>query len=135
MSKNELHPPQWPVKFLRSFLKKEYVEEIEGDMEEIFFAAAKETSPRRAALQYYWEVLRLMRPSLLRKSKSFTHSNHSPMYKNYLMIAWRNLLKKKGYSAINILGLALGIACCLLVFMYVNYERSFDSYHTKGDRI
>ncbi|MEJ0028939.1 MAG: ABC transporter permease [Bacteroidota bacterium] len=57
------------------------------------------------------------------------------MYKNYLMIAWRNLLKKKGYSAINILGLALGIACCLLIFMYVDYERSFDNYHTKGDRI
>jgi putative ABC transport system permease protein len=57
------------------------------------------------------------------------------MFQNYLMIAWRNLLKKKGYSAINILGLALGIACCLLIFMYVDYERSFDSYHTKGAQI
>ena len=57
------------------------------------------------------------------------------MYNNYLKIAWRNLLKKKGYSAINIFGLALGIACCLLIFMYVEYELSFDNYHTKGDRI
>jgi len=57
------------------------------------------------------------------------------MFQNYLNIAWRNLLKKKGYSAINILGLALGIACCLLIFMYVDYERSFDGYHTNGDRI
>ncbi|MEJ1237220.1 ABC transporter permease [Chryseolinea sp. T2] len=57
------------------------------------------------------------------------------MLRNYLTIAWRNLLKKKTYSAINIFGLALGIACCLLIFMYVDYERSFDNYHTKGDRI
>ena len=57
------------------------------------------------------------------------------MYKNYLSVAWRNLVKKKGYSAINIFGLALGIACCMLIFMYVSYERSFDSYHTNGDRI
>lgn len=57
------------------------------------------------------------------------------MYRNYLTIAWRNLLKKRTYSAINIFGLALGIACCLLIFMYVDYERSFDNYHTKGDRI
>ncbi|MGC3945101.1 MAG: ABC transporter permease [Chryseolinea sp.] len=57
------------------------------------------------------------------------------MLRNYLTIAWRNLLKKKTYSAINIFGLALGIACCLLIFMYVEYERSFDNYHVKGDRI
>ena len=57
------------------------------------------------------------------------------MYKNYLKVAWRNLLKKKGYSAINIFGLGLGIACCLLIFIYVGYELSFDNYHAKGDRI
>jgi putative ABC transport system permease protein len=57
------------------------------------------------------------------------------MYENYLKIAFRNLLKKKAYSAINIFGLGLGIACCMLIFMYVEYERSFDNYHTKKDRI
>ncbi|HTF21065.1 MAG TPA: ABC transporter permease [Chryseolinea sp.] len=57
------------------------------------------------------------------------------MFKNYLTIAWRNLRKKKIYSAINIFGLALGIACCTLIFMYVDYERSFDTYHAQGDRI
>jgi putative ABC transport system permease protein len=135
MSRNELRPPGWPVRILRFLLKREYVEEIEGDMEEIFFATARQRSPAAARRNYYWEMLRLLRPILLRKFES--SYNHSPfnMYRNYLMIAWRNLLKKKGYSAINILGLALGIACCLLIFMYVDYERSFDTYHTKGDRI
>jgi putative ABC transport system permease protein len=57
------------------------------------------------------------------------------MFKNYLKIAWRNLLKKKVYSIINIVGLGVGMACCFLIFMFVQDELSFDSYHEKGDRI
>ncbi len=57
------------------------------------------------------------------------------MIKNYLLVAIRNLLKKKAYSTINIFGLGLGIACCLLILMYVRYEFSFDDYHSKKDRI
>ncbi len=57
------------------------------------------------------------------------------MIKNYLKIAWRNLLKNKGFSAINIFGLAVGIACCLLITLYVTDELSYDKYHEKGNRI
>ncbi len=57
------------------------------------------------------------------------------MIKNYIKIAWRNLLKNKGYSSINILGLAIGLACCLLVVLYVQDELSFDHYHANKDRI
>ncbi|WP_166335360.1 ABC transporter permease [Sphingobacterium chungjuense] len=57
------------------------------------------------------------------------------MIKNYIKIAWRNLLKNKGYSSINILGLAIGLACCLLVVLYIQDELSFDHYHTNKDRI
>ncbi|WP_026967502.1 ABC transporter permease [Algoriphagus terrigena] len=57
------------------------------------------------------------------------------MWKNYLKIAYRNLLKKKVYSFINILGLGVGMACCLLIFMFVQDELSYDNYHENGDRI
>lgn len=57
------------------------------------------------------------------------------MWKNYLKIAYRNLLKKKVYSFINIVGLGVGMACCVLIFMFVQDELSFDTYHEKGDRI
>jgi putative ABC transport system permease protein len=57
------------------------------------------------------------------------------MLKNYITIAWRNLMKKKAYSFINVFGLGLGIACCFLIFMFVQDELSYDSYHEKGDRI
>ena len=57
------------------------------------------------------------------------------MIKNYLKIAWRNLLKHKSFSFINILGLAIGIAACMIIFLYVQHELNFDQYNSKADRI
>ena len=57
------------------------------------------------------------------------------MLKNYLKIAWRNLLKNKGYSVINIGGLAIGMTCFLLIAMFIKNELSYDSYHEKADNI
>ncbi len=57
------------------------------------------------------------------------------MLKNYFKVAFRNLWKNKGYSAINILGLAAGLATCLLITLYVTDELSYDRYNEKADRI
>lgn len=57
------------------------------------------------------------------------------MFKNYLKIAWRNLLKNKGYALINISGLAVGVGCFILLALYVRNEFSYDRFHTKADRI
>lgn len=57
------------------------------------------------------------------------------MIKNYFKIAYRNLFKHKVYSFINIFGLAVGIACCLLIGLYVQNEWSFDTFHSNSDRI
>lgn len=57
------------------------------------------------------------------------------MIRNYCRVAWRNLLHNKTLSAINITGLALGMAFALLIGMWVQYEKSFDQFHTNGDRI
>jgi putative ABC transport system permease protein len=57
------------------------------------------------------------------------------MIKSYLKIAWRNLIRHKSFSFINIGGLSIGIAACLLISLYVHYQLSYDAYHTKKDRI
>ena len=57
------------------------------------------------------------------------------MIKNYLKITTRNLIKRKGYALLNILGLAIGITCCLLIFQYVAFERSYDKFEKDADRI
>ncbi|RFZ84417.1 helix-turn-helix domain-containing protein [Mucilaginibacter terrenus] len=61
--------------------------------------------------------------------------NRSYMYKNYLKIAWRNLTRNKSYTAINITGLAVGIAVCTIIFTVIQYQKSFDGFHTHKDRI
>lgn len=57
------------------------------------------------------------------------------MFKNYLKIALRNLLRNKLYSFINIVGLAVGLSVCILILLYVQFEWSFDTFNTKSDRI
>jgi len=57
------------------------------------------------------------------------------MIKHYFTIAWRNLWKNKVFSFINIIGLAVGLTCCLLMTLYVKHELSYDDFETKGDRI
>ena len=54
------------------------------------------------------------------------------MFKNYFKTAWRNLWKNKIYSAINIAGLAIGMAACVIILLFVFYERSFDNFHKKN---
>ncbi|HKH62005.1 MAG TPA: ABC transporter permease, partial [Flavitalea sp.] len=54
------------------------------------------------------------------------------MIRNYFITAWRNLWKNKAFSAINIIGLAIGLAACITITLFVSYEKSFDSMHTKN---
>lgn len=54
------------------------------------------------------------------------------MFKNYFKTAWRNLWKNKVFSAINIIGLSIGMAACIIIMLFVTYEKSFDNFHTKN---
>ena len=59
---------------------------------------------------------------------------HSLYIRNYLLIAFRNILRQKGYSLINITGLAIGIMSCMLIVIYIGDELSYDRFHKKGER-
>ena len=57
------------------------------------------------------------------------------MIKNYLLITWRNLIKNRVFSFINIFGLSVGLACCLLISLYIYHEISYDKYHKNSERL
>jgi putative ABC transport system permease protein len=57
------------------------------------------------------------------------------MFKSYLTVTWRNIKRYKGYSFINIIGLAVGMACCLLIIMYISDELSYDGFFENSNRI
>ena len=57
------------------------------------------------------------------------------MFKNYLKIALRNIIRHKGYSSINIIGLALGMACCIFLLLWVQHQISFDKFHENANNL
>jgi putative ABC transport system permease protein len=57
------------------------------------------------------------------------------MLRNYFTIAFRNMMRQKGYTGLNLAGLSLGIACCLFIFLFIRNEMDYDRFHRNGDRI
>jgi putative ABC transport system permease protein len=127
-------PPKLAQRLLIRFLRNDLAEEVRGDLEEKFYSDLKHKSVFKAKVNYWYQVLNYLRPFALRKSKA-SHLNQYDMFQSYFKIGWRNLLRNKGYSAINIGGLALGITCFLFLLSYVRFERSYEDFHKNGGNI
>jgi putative ABC transport system permease protein len=129
-----INPPKRPLQFLRWFCREDYLDEIEGDLTEVFIKQA-ENNPRKAKWKFTWSVLKYLRPEFLKPFKNTFQPDSTDMYKNYFKVALRNLTRHRSFTFINIAGLSLGITCALFIFLIVSYEMSYDRYHTKADRI
>jgi len=127
------NPPKHVRKLLKYAISDELFDDIDGDLTELFYEDTVLFSLRKARRQYLVNVLLSSRNIHLRRK--FKFYNPLVMYKNYFKISFRNLIKHKGYSFINIFGLALGMAACLLILLFVNKEFSFDSFHEKSANI
>lgn len=132
---SQTSPPHWPRKFLRLFIHKDYIEEIEGDMEEVFFDDQEHLSLKKARFYYTLGVFKLFRFNLIKNLKWIYKINFIAMTLSNIKIAFRTLLKSKTHSIINLIGLAMGLTIGGLIILYVSDEYSFDQFHTKGDRI
>ncbi|UZR97650.1 ABC transporter permease [Chondrinema litorale] len=129
-------PPKWIDKLLEYLCPSDLLEEVMGDLHERYTLRAKRVGENKANKQYLREVLAYMRPIIFSKTSSeYNKSIFSNMLKNYFLIAFRNLTKHKVFTYINIAGLTLGITCALFILLIVKFELSFDTYHTKADRI
>jgi len=128
-------PPQLAQRFLRWFLRDELAEEVEGDLEEKFYQTLEEHSLDRAKRNYWYQVFHYLRPFATRNLATFYNPTHYAMYKSYFKIGWRTLKKQKGYSFLNIGGLALGMAVAMLIGLWIWDELSFNQYHENYERI
>ena len=128
-------PPQWADSFLKWYCPPELLDEIQGDLYEAFYIRAEKYGLRKAKLLFIKEVLLFCKPSSFQKTSSSTPLISQSMLQNYLKIAFRNILKSKTFSLINIFGLALGLAVCFLIVQYVRFELSYDRFHKQADRI
>ena len=121
-------------RLFRWYCHPDFYPDIQGDLDEIFYDQLKE-SPKRAPYLYLIEVIRLCRPALIRPLFKNSLFNSTGMFKNYFKISFRNLVKQKVFSAINIIGLAIGLAAFLLINQYVQFEKSYDKFFTDSDRL
>ena len=111
-----------------------YHEEFIGDLKEIYEERLKERGVFYAKLMYWVDALHLLRGFSTKKLFK-TQNNSTIMIRNMFKIAWRNALRQRQFTVLNILGLTLGITTCLLIGLYVHDEMTHDSFHTKADRI
>lgn len=135
MSANfQISPPKWPLKFLRWFCDPALIEDVEGDLSELF-SERKEKSSVSARMLYLIDVLLLIRPGIIKNFKLNIGLINTTMIKNYLKVAFRNAKRYKGFTALNILGLVIGLVSSILILLWVNDEIRIDKFHTNGDRI
>lgn len=102
---------------------------------EIFNDRVKTDGKRRADRKFIIDVLLLFRPGIIKPVNNFNESNHRDMIANYLKVGFRNILRYKVYSSINLFGLAIGMAASLLIFLYLADELSYDHFQKDSDRI
>jgi ABC-type antimicrobial peptide transport system permease subunit len=130
-----MRPPQLPLRFFRWFCHPKLRDSIEGDLLELYGERVQEKGKRRADLKFALDVLLLFRRGIIKPTEGHQNLNTYGMYKSYFKIGWRNLVKNKGYSLINIGGLALGMAVAMVIGLWVFDELSYNKYHKNYSRI
>lgn len=131
-------PPRWADQLLEWFVAPHLLEYIQGDLHENFHKRVAKVGIARARREYLWAVFHCLTPFFTKRQtikSSYSNQPSTVMLSNYLTIAFRNLWRQKAFTAINIVGLSVGLASCLLIVLYVLHELSYDSYHAHADRI
>lgn len=129
------YPPKLPLRFFRWYCHPKLLDIIEGDLLEVYKRRKATRGKFKADVLFILDVLLLFRPGIIKPAEGYKHLNTYGMYKSYFKIGWRNLLRNKGYSAINIGGLAVGMSIAMLIGLWVWDEFNFNKYHKNYDRL
>jgi len=108
---------------------------IEGDLMEVYEKRKAKNGKWKADVRFIIDVILLFRPGIIRSAAGYKRLNTYDMFKSYFTIGWRNLLRNKGYSFINVAGLGVGMAVTLLIGMWIADELMFNTHHEHYDRI
>lgn len=127
-------PPKWVEGFLEWYCNPDILEEVQGDIDELFHRRVKEDGLQTARRKYVWDVVRFCRWNNIKRRKSYT-SNSSAMFKSYLLVGFRNVLRNGITSFINAFGLSLGVAGAVTIFIFADQFFHVDNFHEKRKRI
>jgi len=130
MNRQTIKPPRIASRILEFIIQKDIRYGAMGDLEEQFYWMRKEHGAFKARLLYWKQICGIL-PYFVKNSILWS----LVMFKNYLKTTFRNTTRHKGYSFINLTGLAIGIACTLLILLWVKDELSYDRFHENGKDI
>lgn len=130
MNENKKKPPRFAARILETIIQMDIRYGAMGDFEEQFYSHVKKYGPFLARL-LYWKQIGAALPYFIKNSILWS----SIMFKNYLRTTIRNISRYKGYSFINLAGLAIGMACTLLILLWVKDELSYDRFHKNGNNV
>ena len=132
-------PPKLAERFFRFYCSDDLREEIEGDLLERFYDHYESYGLSVAKRKYWFNVFKFFNWHTLKRKRSSPRyngvQNNIAMLKNYFKIAFRNALKHKAYTAINLSGLVVGLTSFILIIAYVQHQLSFDNFHENISRI
>lgn len=123
-------PPRWAERLLEWLAAPHLLEETQGDLRELFEKRLQYCSLRKARLLYVLDLLKLIHPRLWKtQPTSYLCLNPIDMLQHYFLLSFRTFLRFKGSFFINLIGLSTGLACTLLIYLWVNDELKFDKFY------
>lgn len=134
--KRNPRPPRLADRLLEYYCHNELLDSIQGDLHEQFRLDLKKRGHWKAQIRYWSNVVTFAnRFTLKRKPAPGQNHNTFAMFKNYVLVTLRTLRRKPVFSFINLFGLAIGLATCMVIFLYVQHETNFDDFHDNADRV
>ena len=130
----EKQAPKYALRFLRWFCREDYLEEIEGNLLEVF-DMQYEDSEQKARRTFYWNVLLHFRPAFLRSFQFSNTLTHPDMIRHNFLIALRGFQRHRTSFLINLTSLSTGLACALMIYLWVSDELGVDKFHEHEGRL
>lgn len=125
----------WMIKFLEWFCPPDLFESIEGDLLQRYQRDIILIGERRARRWLIWNALKFFRPGIVLRNKFSLSTMNSKLLQNYVVVAFRSMRRHLLYSYINVLSLSIGLAACIVIYLFIRDESLFDQFHSKKDQI
>ncbi|MEO9481935.1 MAG: ABC transporter permease [Ekhidna sp.] len=134
-SPKDLQPPKLADRFFSGYCKNELAESIMGDLHERYEMYRESHSKIISDFKYWMDIIRFINQYTLKNKTTKRTFIPMLMFKNYTLVALRNIRRNKAFTAINVVGLAISMAVCLLILATIDDQNSYDEFHSQRNAI
>ncbi|QHV96440.1 ABC transporter permease [Spirosoma endbachense] len=142
-NREQTEPPRWADRLLEGFVSPYLLEDLQGDLQEIFYKRVAQVGISQARREYGWAVLHYLNPFFAKPHHRTGNPAPYPqfasldptMIRNYLKIAFRNLWQNKAFTFINLFGLTIGTSCSLYMLLFVYNQYGYDQQHAGAKQL